>query len=275
MTFISGVIITFNEESNIERCLRSLLPVVDEIVVLDSFSSDRTKEICLQYNVRFFEHVFDTYGAQKNRALLHAAHDYVLSLDADEELDVELQRSILKIKEELSHRTYSMGLRNNHFGYWSIESFKHTNIRLFNRHCGHWFPDLVHESWNSFAFDKPRRLKGAILHYGSPSEEIHRNKILKYSRLSAQMLSKKPKLVLLSKLIINPICKFLKSFLFNFGFLDGRLGFKIASGLFVGTQMKYYLAFRQSKSFFYSSDLTSASNSCFEPQLLLGDHERQ
>ena len=98
MIKLSAVIITFNEALNIERCLKSLIPVVDEIVVVDSFSTDNTKEICLNYNVTFIEQEFLGYIQQKNFALTKASSNYVVSLDGDEALSHTLQKSILKLK---------------------------------------------------------------------------------------------------------------------------------------------------------------------------------
>ena len=95
---LSAVIITFNEEKNIERCLTSLAGVVDEIIVVDSFSTDRTKEICLSFGARFIEHKFEGHIQQKNWAKEQATHPFVLSLDADEALDETLRKSILPIK---------------------------------------------------------------------------------------------------------------------------------------------------------------------------------
>jgi glycosyltransferase involved in cell wall biosynthesis len=148
MTLISGVIITFNEESNIERCIRSLLPVVDEIVVLDSFSTDKTKEICSRYNVRFFEHAFDTYGDQKNRALAHATYDYILSLDADEALHDSLRDSILEIKHGFLESAYRMNRIDNYYGNWMYDlRLAERKLRVFDRTKGSWVNCLAHESW--------------------------------------------------------------------------------------------------------------------------------
>ena len=109
MQKISAVIITFNEEKKIEQCIDSLKYVADEIVVVDSFSDDKTKEICLKKGVNFIEHNFEGYIAQKNYALGCAKYNYVLSLDADEVLSDELKKSVLKAKTEgLTYAGYTM-----------------------------------------------------------------------------------------------------------------------------------------------------------------------
>ena len=89
---LSAVIITFNEERNIQRCIESLLPVADEIIVVDSFSTDKTEEICKLYGIKFFKNAFEGHIEQKNIALLKANHEWILSLDADEALSETLQK---------------------------------------------------------------------------------------------------------------------------------------------------------------------------------------
>ena len=124
---LSVVIITLNEEKNIGRCLDAAWQVADEIVIVDSFSTDRTKEICTERGVAFYEHVFEGYGSQKNYAIQKAKHDLVLSLDSDEVLSTRLISSIRKIKTNPTHDSY----------YLSRLSFY---IDRFIRH-GHWFPE--------------------------------------------------------------------------------------------------------------------------------------
>ena len=110
---ISAVIITFNEEKNIGRCLESLKGIADEIVVVDSFSKDKTEEICNEYGVRFIPHAFDGHIEQKNWAREQVSFPYVLSLDADEALDDTLRESILSIKKNWEHDGYKMNRLTN------------------------------------------------------------------------------------------------------------------------------------------------------------------
>ena len=132
---ISAVIITFNEEKNIERCLQSLQGIVDEIVVVDSFSKDQTKSICEKYNVKFVEHAFEGHIEQKNYAITQASYPYVLSLDADEALDETLKSSILKVKKNWTHDGYSMNRLTNYCGSWI-------------KHCG-WYQDTKLRLWDA------------------------------------------------------------------------------------------------------------------------------
>ena len=109
---LSVVIITKNEERNIERCFKSIVDVADEIIVVDSFSTDNTIALCEKYDVRVIQRKFEGYGSQKQFATEQANFDYVLSLDADEELSKELKASILTVKEKLSYDCYSFNRRN-------------------------------------------------------------------------------------------------------------------------------------------------------------------
>lgn len=115
---ISVVVITFNEERNIARCLESVRNVADEIVVVDSFSTDRTKEICLSFGCRFVEHPFEGHIEQKNYALTQAAHYHVLSLDADEALSPDLEQAVLAAKSNWQADAYSMNRLTNYCGKW-------------------------------------------------------------------------------------------------------------------------------------------------------------
>ena len=135
MTPISVVIITFNEEKNIGRCLESVKNIADEIVVLDSFSTDKTEEICLQHGASFFQHPFDGHIEQKNRAITYATYPHILSLDADEVLSPELEQSIKAVKENWQADGYYFNRLTNYCGKWI-------------RHCG-WYPDRKLRLWDS------------------------------------------------------------------------------------------------------------------------------
>jgi len=124
---LSVVIITYNEERNIARCLQSVIDVADEIVVVDSFSTDKTVALCAKYNARVIQRKFDGYGNQKHFATTQANFDYVLSLDADEELTKELKESILIAKESPEYDCYSFNRKN---------FYCNKPIRF----CG-WYPD--------------------------------------------------------------------------------------------------------------------------------------
>lgn len=244
MTKISGVIITFNEEKFIENCLKSITGVVDEIVVVDSFSTDRTKEICLQYGVRFIENKFIGFTDQKNFANDQAQYDYILSLDADEALSEELKKSILEAKNNFVHDGYSFNRLNNYCGKW----IKHSNwypdnkIRLFNRHKARWKGENnLHEI---IVLDEPKskeNLNGDLLHWAYDSIDEHYQKVRSYTNIAAQnSFKRKPnKKIGFSKIVINPFWKFFKNYFIKKGFLDGYQGFVICCFASFGTFLKY------------------------------------
>ena len=120
MPKISAVIITYNEEKYIEQCINSLVDVADEIVVVDSLSTDRTVEICKRLGAKIIEQKFLGYKEQKNFAVQQAEYDYILSLDADEALSAELRKSILKAKNNWLFDGYRFNRLNNFCGQWML-----------------------------------------------------------------------------------------------------------------------------------------------------------
>ncbi|MBK5278241.1 MAG: glycosyltransferase family 2 protein [Bacteroidia bacterium] len=133
MTKISAIIITYNEEENIGRCIDSLIPVADEILIVDSYSKDKTKEECVKRNVRFIEHPFIGHVEQKNYALENATYDHVISLDGDEYLSEELAQSILKVKENLNCDGYYFNRLSSYEGKWKGTR---TGTLIENSDCG-------------------------------------------------------------------------------------------------------------------------------------------
>ena len=140
MPKISAVIITYNEELFIDKCLASLNGIVDEIVVVDSFSTDATEEICRKYNVRFIKHEFEGFRDQKNYALQLATYKNILSLDADEALSDRLRESIIGIKDKWEYDAYLFNRRSNYCGKWISHSewYPDRQLRLFYSDHGKW-----------------------------------------------------------------------------------------------------------------------------------------
>ncbi|MGE4347177.1 MAG: glycosyltransferase family 2 protein [Flavobacteriaceae bacterium] len=241
MTKISGVIITFNEEKFIENCIKSIIDVVDEIVVIDSFSIDKTKEICLKYGVRFIENSFEGFTTQKNFANDQARYDYVLSLDADEELSQELKQSILKAKENLNYDGYSFNRLNNYCGKWIKHSgwYPDSKIRLFNRNKAKWKGENnLHEI---IVLDNPKshnHLRGDLLHWAYTSYSEHCQKINKYTDMAARSMATRKK-VGYFKIMVNPFWKFIRNYFVKKGFLDGSQGFVISVFTAFETFLKY------------------------------------
>ena len=166
MVKISAVIITFNEERNISRCIQSLVDVVDEIIVVDSFSKDKTEEICLANNVQFIQREWNGYSETKNFANSQAKNDWVLSLDADEALSADLKTSILTLKKEELKGSYSFNRLTNYCGMWVKFGgwYPDNKTRLFNRLEGKW-TGLIHENLEFSSATQTSLLKGDCLHY--------------------------------------------------------------------------------------------------------------
>lgn len=228
---LSVAIITFNEEKNIERCLRSVLPVADEIVVVDSYSTDATEEICKRFNVRFVKEKFRGHIEQKNYAMDLTTNDFVLSLDADEELSPELVKSINSIKVAPQADGYRFNRLNNycskfvHHGGW----YPDTKIRLWNKNKGRWGGVNPHDSIIMNPHSQLKHLNGDLLHYTYRTLADHLNQINKFSDIAAAEAHKKGKKTsVFLHLILNPFITFLKGYFLKLGFLDGLTGFQIA-----------------------------------------------
>lgn len=241
MTPISVVIITLNEETNIERCIHSVLGVADEIVVLDSISSDKTKEICLKYPVRFIEQPFLGYIAQKNKALEFATYPHVLSLDADEALSDELKASILKVKENWQFDGYYCNRLTNFCGKWirHTDWYPDRKLRLFDKHKGKWSGINPHDKYSLQSGCSEYFLNGDLLHYSFPSINHHMEVMKKFTDIMAKEGFGKGKKANFISLVVNPFWKFLKSYFFRLGFLDGYYGFVVCVISAYATFMKY------------------------------------
>lgn len=233
MLKISAVIITYNEEKYIEQCIRSVAEVADEIVVVDSISSDRTPEICKKLGVRFIEQPFLGYKEQKNFALNTASNDWVLSLDADEALSVELKDEILKIKnsEPKNIAGYHFNRLNYYCGQWIYHTayYPERKLRLFDRTKGKWGGLNPHDKFILNPGYKSKLIKGNLLHWFIDSYEEHIQKINRFSTISANSYYQARKTSNFFKIIFNPLFHFFRSYIFKFGILDGFNGFVISA----------------------------------------------
>ena len=238
---ISAVIITFNEEEHLEKCLASLADVADEIIVVDSFSTDRTKEICKQFNVRFIEHKFEGYIEQKNYALSTATNDYILSLDGDEALSEELKSSIIKIKQNWTCDGYYSNRINNYCGQWIKHSdwYPDKKLRLFKKGSGEWKGINPHDSYTLKKNKKEGKLKGDLLHWIYRDYKEHKQKVDNFSTIAAGAYFKLGIKSSIFKIFFRPTWAFFKAYFLRLGFLDGKNGFRICKQTFRVTYLKY------------------------------------
>jgi glycosyltransferase involved in cell wall biosynthesis len=250
MPKISAVIITFNEELFIDKCLASLKGIADEIVVVDSFSTDRTEEICKKYHVRFIKHEFEGYRDQKNFALKLATHKNILSLDADEALSDELRKSILSIKDKWDYDGYRFNRRSNYCGKWigHSEWYPDRQLRLFYVDHGAWGELNLHEKFIMSNGATIGKLKGDLLHWPFSSRQDHKDKMKKYSVIGAQEFHKAGRKAGIMTPYIHFAWGFFRSYIVNRGFLDGHDGFRICSLYAKSTFNKYKMLRKLNKN---------------------------
>lgn len=228
MPQISATIITHNEATNIERVIRSLTGA-DEIVVVDAESSDQTRELASSLGARVVVHPWGGFAAQKNFASEQAHYDWILSLDADEELNRDAQCAIEKWKASTpAAAAYQFVRRARYLGRWILHSgwYPDYKVRLFDRRRAHWEGSYVHES---VAVEGPvETLPGEILHYTCDSLDEHRQRIELYTDLAAREMFDRGETAGLGRQLLVPAWVFVNTFLFRFGLLDGHQGFLIA-----------------------------------------------
>ena len=239
---ISAVIITYNEEDNIERCLDSVTETADEIVVVDSFSSDATAEICKSRGVEFIQHSFEGHIEQKNYALSCAGNDYVLSLDADEALSETLVASIQATKQSWSADGYSMNRRTRYCGRWIRHCgwYPDRKIRLWDRRQGQWGGVNPHDHVAMEQGSRLDHLNGDILHYSYPTIRHHVSQINRFSDIAARAaFADGRRSNLLLDICLNPTLTFFKKYVLKLGILDGYEGFVISTSTAYGKFLKY------------------------------------
>ncbi len=238
MVKLSVIIITKNEAANIRACIGSVR-WADEIIVVDSGSSDGTAAICRELGTRVYEHDWPGFGAQKNRALSYATHDWVMSIDADERVTPLLQSELIEAMQ-----------RDNQDGFYvpRLSQFCGTFIRhcgwypdyvlrLFKTHKGHFSDDIVHE--HVMLDGVAGRLNQPLLHYSYLNETDVQRKTLQYAAAGAQQLFKRGKTSTVADAPLRAAWAFIRTYVLRLGFLDGRAGFKVAMMNATTTYLKY------------------------------------
>jgi glycosyltransferase involved in cell wall biosynthesis len=225
---VTATLITFNEAESIVRALRSV-SFADEILVVDSGSTDATAEIASRSGAKVITHAWEGFAAQKNFANQQACHDWILSLDADEELNPEAQAAIQHWKvSEPAAAGYRWARRAHYLGRWILHSgwYPDYKIRLFDRRRSRWEGAYVHESVKVQGLVET--LAGEILHYTCDSLEDHRKRIEYYTELAArEMLDRGEQVGPLTRTFLPPWV-FVNSYFVHLGVLDGIQGFWIA-----------------------------------------------
>jgi glycosyltransferase involved in cell wall biosynthesis len=242
MPGISAVIITKNEEEYIDQCIQSLDGIPDEIIVVDSYSTDSTEKICRKHNVKFFQHPFNGFMDQKNYALTLASHDFILSLDGDEVLSDMLRESLLAVRNDLRFDGYYFNRRNHYCGKQVKHSalYPDRQIRLFNRKKGRWGPINVHETFRMSPGSLKGKLKGDLMHWPYSSEKELSDKIDFYTDIAANEYFKAGKTVSFLTPAIHMVWRFVLTYILHFGFLDGRVGYELCIMGARSSWLKYY-----------------------------------
>ena len=236
---ITATIITLNEERNIARAIESLR-CCDEILILDSGSTDRTVELAAKLGVRVIEAGWRGYAGQKNWAADQATHEWILSLDADETLSEALDAEILNLKKDGPRfDAYTMPRLARYLGRWIYHSgwYPDRKIRLYDRRKARWVGDFVHESVRSEGHTG--NLESDILHFTCDSLSEHLKTLDHYTTLAAQELAAGKVPVPMWSLIFDPPWNFVKAYIFQRGFLDGLEGLIISYMAAFYTFLKY------------------------------------
>jgi glycosyltransferase involved in cell wall biosynthesis len=241
MEKLSVVIITYNEEKNILRCLESVKSIANEIVVVDSASTDKTVSICESMGARVIQQPFLGYTEQKNFAVAQASFSLVFSIDADEAPDQTLVQSIVEVKNNPTAKGYSMNRLTNYCGSWVHHCgwYPDRKLRLFFKEHGAWVGGALHEKYELNNNQEPIHLKGDLLHYSYYSIDDHVKQVDKFTAISSKELAEKGYCPSIFKLIYAAPVKFFRDYILKLGFLDGATGFQISKISAFATYLKY------------------------------------
>lgn len=240
-TYLSAIVITYNEARHIQKCLTGLAKVADEIVVVDSFSTDDTPAICRKNMVKFIQKPYESQIMQKQFALSLARYDHVLALDGDESLSDELIHSILKEKElEFPSKGYELNRLSLYCGKWIKHGdwFPDWKLRLWNKHQAVWAGTNPHDKVTLYT-GKPKKLRGVLYHFTFESKTEHEAQVIKYAKLSAQSYYQEGRKWSVLRMIVSPVFYLLKSYLLKGGFRDGQIGWQIVRLLMREKWLKY------------------------------------
>ena len=254
MAKISACIISYNEEKKIEDCLKSLLPVADEIIIVDSLSSDDTLKIAEKYTDKIFNQKFLGHIEQKNLAVEKASNDWIISLDCDERLTKELQQSILAIKDQLDKMdtdAYCMARKTFYVYRWLNHCwYPDVKTRLFNKNSSKWGGTNPHDHIVTQG-NNIIKLQGDIQHFSFDSISDHLKTIDHFTEIGANEIVRKNKIVTIFSPLTHASWTFIKLYIFKRGFLDGFAGLVVSVLSYVHVFVKYskaYIKYKQANS---------------------------
>jgi len=229
MISLSVVIITFNEERNILRCLQSVKNIADEIVVVDSFSTDKTPDICRKNGIKFIQHKFEGHIEQKNWAITQASSKYVLSLDADEVLSPELEKSIIEAKKDWKFDGYYFNRLTNYCGKWIRHGgwYPDKKLRMWDSSKGAWTGINPHDCYEMKNDARICFLHGDLFHYSYYSIFQHIDQVNKFTEIGAKAAFEKGRSITCFGMLFKPVWKFIRDYFIKGGFLDGYYGYVI------------------------------------------------
>ena len=235
---LSVIIITKNEAENIRACLESVA-WADEIVVVDSGSTDETVKICRELGAKVHVHDWPGFGMQKNRALSYASHAWVFSIDADERVTPELQAQLINAMESESEDGFYVPRLSQFCGKFIRHSGWYPDyvLRLFKKSAGRFSDDMVHE--RVMLKGNAGRLSSPLLHYSYLNVADVRRKTEQYARAGAMQMLKNGKTAMLADAPLRAGWAFIRTYIMRLGFLDGIAGFNIARMNFRTTYLKY------------------------------------
>ena len=222
-TPLSAVIITHNAAAQLADCLNSL-SFVSEIIIVDSGSDDDTESVARSFKAKFVQQDWLGFGPQKQKAVELASNDWVLCLDADERVSEQLALSIQEVLKEPLYTVYRFPRCNRFMGRWLRhgEGYPDISTRLFNRQSARWSDDAVHET---VLTDEPvGTLEGDLLHESATSLDSYLDKQNSYTSLQAQKLFEAGRRAGAGRILLNPLFRFFRFYIFRLGFLDGLPG---------------------------------------------------
>jgi glycosyltransferase involved in cell wall biosynthesis len=240
MIKLSAAIIVFNEERNIAKCLDSLQGIADEIIIVDSHSTDKTIEIANRYQVKIHQQEFLGYAAQKNLANSLCNYEYIISLDADEVISQELKQELIAVKSNFAADAYELNRLTNYAGKWVHHCgwYPDRKVRIFKKELAHWSGPRLHETLEINSTNI-KRLNSDLLHYSFHSEEDHIKQIEKFTNISSKELFDKGKRVNVYYLYIKPIIRFITDYIIKLGILDGATGYTVCKNSAYAAYLKY------------------------------------